>query len=89
MRPLLVIVGIVVVLLIAGLATGFINLSGQSGALPKVAVEGGKLPSVDADVGKIEVGTRNTAIEVPDVNVNVDTKKEKVEVPTIGVEKAK
>jgi hypothetical protein len=84
MRGIVTILAIIVIVGIIALATGFINLSGNAGQLPKVAVEGGKLPSVDADVGEVNVGTRNTTIEVPEV----ETKKKKVEVPTLSVEKA-
>lgn len=84
MRAIVTILAIVVVIGIIALATGFINLSGQSGELPKVAVEGGALPSVKADVGSIDVGTRNTTVEVP----KVETEKQRVEVPTLSVEKA-
>ena len=85
MRALLILIAVVVIAAIVGVMTGFINLSGQSGALPKVAVEGGKLPSVDADVGSVDVGTKNTSIEVPDVDIS--TKKEKVELPSVDVKK--
>jgi hypothetical protein len=85
MRAIVTILAIVVVIGIIALATGFINLSGNAGQLPKVAVEGGKLPSVNADVGDVDLGTRNTTIDVPEV----DTKKKTVEVPTLSVEKAK
>jgi hypothetical protein len=85
MRAIVTILAIVVIIGIIALATGFINLSGNAGELPKVAVEGGKLPTVNADVGQVDLGTRNTTIEVPDV----DTKKKTVEVPTLSVEKAR
>ena len=61
MRALLALVVVVILVLIIGVATGFIKLSGQSGSLPKVAVEGGSLPKVDADVGKVVVGTKSTS----------------------------
>lgn len=83
MRAIVTILAIVVVIGIIAIATGFVKLNGQSGSLPKVAVEGGKLPTVDADVGKIDVGTKNTTVDVP----KVDTVKKKVEVPSIAVQK--
>jgi hypothetical protein len=85
MRAIITILAIVVVIGIVALATGFINLSGKPGELPKVAVEGGALPTVDADVGSVNVGTKNTTVEVP----KIETKKEQVEVPTVSVEKAR
>jgi hypothetical protein len=84
MRAIITILAIVVVIGIIALATGFINLSGNAGELPKVAVEGGALPTVDADVGEVNVGTKNTTVEVP----KIETEKEKIAVPTVSVEKA-
>ncbi|MDB5684407.1 MAG: hypothetical protein JWM38_1594 [Sphingomonas bacterium] len=86
MRGILILLAVVVVLGIAAVATGFVNLSGQSGALPEVAVEGGKLPSVDADVGKVVVGTKETSVDVP--TVEVGTTKTEIDVPVVGVQKA-
>ncbi|SHH02198.1 hypothetical protein [Cognatishimia maritima] len=34
-----------------------------------VSVEGGQLPEFDADVGDIEVGTKEVTVEVPTVDV--------------------
>jgi biopolymer transport protein ExbD len=85
-RTGLVIAVIIVLLAIAAVATGFINLSGNSGELPKVAVQGGELPSVDADVGSVGVGSTSTTVEVP--KVEVGTTSEKVELPTVEVKKA-
>ena len=73
MRPLLTIVAVIVLLLIVGVATGFINLTGRGGDVPEVKVEGGALPSVDADVGDVDVGTKNETIQVP--TIDVDTAK--------------
>ena len=73
MRPLLTIVAVVVLLLIIGVATGFINLTGRGGDMPEVKVEGGALPTVDADVGDVDVGTKNETIQVP--TIDVDTAK--------------
>ena len=61
---------IVLLVLAAGIATGFIDLQkAQEGSLPKIAVEGGQLPKCQADVAKVEVGTRNETVEVPTVDV--------------------
>ncbi|HJT40984.1 MAG TPA: hypothetical protein VJ762_11690 [Sphingobium sp.] len=61
---------IVLLILIGGIATGFINLQRtQEGSLPRIAVEGGKLPKFNAEVAKVEVGTRNETVEVPTVDV--------------------
>jgi hypothetical protein len=87
MRAIITILAIVVILAIIAVATGFVNLRGKSGELPRVAVEGGKMPSVDADVGRIDVGTKNASVAVP--QVKVDTTKKNIEVPAVAVEKAR
>jgi hypothetical protein len=86
MRAIVSILVIVVVVAIIAVATGFVNLHGTSGSLPTVQVEGGKAPSVTADVGSIDVGTKNSSIDVP--KVDVGTVKKTVEVPTVAVHKA-
>jgi hypothetical protein len=86
MRALVSIFVIVVVVAIVAVATGFINLHGSAGELPRVAVEGGKAPSVAADVGSIDVGTKNAHVDVPKVDVATVTKT--VAVPTVAVHKA-
>ncbi|EZP73385.1 putative uncharacterized protein precursor [Sphingomonas paucimobilis] len=61
---------IVLLILAAGIVTGFINLEQtQRGSLPKIAVEGGTLPKYEANVAKVEVGSRNETVEVPTVDV--------------------
>ena len=86
MRGLLILLAVVVVLGIVAVATGFVNLSGHAGSMPKVAVSGGSMPSVNADVGKVVVGTKETSVDVP--KVEVGTKKTTVDVPVVGVQKA-
>lgn len=70
MRGLLIAVAVVVLLLIVAVATGFINLTGREGDLPEVKVEGGALPEVDADVGDVDVGTKNETIQVPTIDID-------------------
>jgi hypothetical protein len=80
-----VLVAIVVILGIAW-AFGLINLNQTRDAkLPSVAVEGGQLPKFDADVAKVDVGTKNETVELP--KVDVGTTKEKVPLPTVDVQK--
>ncbi|GGE83820.1 MULTISPECIES: hypothetical protein [Sphingomonas] len=83
-RTIIIILVVAVLAVIAAVATGFLDFSSKGGALPKVEVNGGALPSVDADVGSIDVGTKNTTVEVP----KVKTESETVEVPTLSVKKA-
>lgn len=84
MRAIVTILAIIVVIAIIAVATGFVNLHGSSGSLPRVAVEGGKMPTVDANVGSVDVGTKTTAVDVP----KVETVKKPVDVPTVAVHKA-
>lgn len=80
MRPLLTAVVVVVLLLIIGVATGFINIGARGGDLPEVKVEGGALPKVDADVGDVDIGTKNETIKVPTIdidNASTDAKEDK------------
>lgn len=73
MRGILVLVAVVVLLLLVGVMTGFINLTGRGGDVPEVKVEGGALPTVDADVGDVDVGTKNETIQVPTIDVDTAT----------------
>lgn len=84
MRAIVSILAIIVVIAIIAVATGFVNLRGSSGSLPTVAVSGGKLPTVNADMGSIDVGTHKKSVEVP----KVDTVTKQVAVPTVAVHKA-
>ncbi|MES2172857.1 hypothetical protein HHL08_05720 [Sphingobium sp. AR-3-1] len=53
-----------------GIATGFIDLQKTAeGRLPEIAVKEGALPKYEANVAKVEVGTRNETVEVPTVAV--------------------
>ncbi len=68
MRTLLVLVGIAALVILAGMATGFINIDQtQTAQLPRL--EGGQTPAFKADVGKIDLGTERKVIEVPRVAV--------------------
>ena len=68
MRALLVLVGIAALVIVAGMATGFINIDQTKTAqLPRL--EGGQAPAFKADVARIDVGTENKTIEVPKVDV--------------------
>ena len=84
MRAIVTILAIVVVIAIIAVATGFVNLHGNSGSLPTVKLEGGQAPTVQANVGSIDVGTKNETVAVP----KVDTVDKKVKVPTVAVHKA-
>ncbi len=82
-RKLLAILAVIVLVVIVLFATGFWRADVKEGALPDVDVtaKGGDLPEVDVDSKEVVVGTTNTTIEVP----KIETEKEKVAVPVIGV----
>lgn len=64
---------VIVILVLFGLAwaTGIIDFDQtQEGRLPEVNVEGGQLPKVDADVADVDVGTKNEVVEVPTISVD-------------------
>ena len=61
---------IVLLVIAAGFALGFIDLQKvEEGRLPTVAIEEGKLPEYKANVAKVEVGTRKETVDVPTVDV--------------------
>jgi len=84
MRAIVTILAIIVIVAIIAVWTGFIRLNSSPGSMPTVSVQGGKAPSVSADVGSIDVGTKNSTVDVP----RVDTVKKTVQVPTVEVRKA-
>ncbi|WEK44173.1 MAG: hypothetical protein P0Y64_04965 [Candidatus Sphingomonas colombiensis] len=68
MRAILVLLGIVALVALAGIATGFINVD-QTRTAQLPHLEGGQAPAFRADVGKIDVGTQKKTIDVPRVSV--------------------
>ena len=58
----------------------------EEGELPDVDVtaEGGNMPEYDVDTADVEVGTRETTMDVP--KVDVYTEEEQVTVPTVGID---
>ena len=84
-RLILSILVVAVLVLIAGVATGFIDLnaSGQFRA-PTVAVstEGGEVPQVDVKTKELVVGTTDKRVEVPTIGTESST----IKVPTVAVQ---
>jgi hypothetical protein len=82
------ILGLLLVIVIAGIAAfylGFIDIDKtKDGKMPAIRAEGGQMPGFAVKTGSIDVGTKNTTVDVP----NVGTHKETVQTPTIGVKKA-
>ncbi|WP_380871770.1 hypothetical protein ACFB49_27260 [Sphingomonas sp. DBB INV C78] len=85
--PWIVGIAAIVFAIVAAFAFGLVDID-QTRELeaPKIAVEGGQAPEFDVDTAKVEVGTKDTAIEVP--KVEVGTTKTDVKVPTVAVDKA-
>ena len=83
-RFILTILVIAVLVLIAGVATGFIDLT-ASGRLraPQVAVtaKGGEVPKVDVRTKELVVGTTEKNVQVPALATQNST----IEVPTVAV----
>jgi len=66
----LVIALVAVVALVGVLfATGFWSADVKEGDLPEVSVKGGELPKVDVDSKAVVVGTKKEEIDVPTVGV--------------------
>jgi hypothetical protein len=85
MRAILGILLVIVMVAIAAFALGFINIDKtKDGKLPAIRAEGGQMPGYAVTTGQLEVGTKNTTIDVP----NIGTHKETVQTPTVGVKKA-
>jgi hypothetical protein len=66
----------VIAVVIVGLlfATGFWSADLKEGNLPEVSVKGGELPKVDVDSKEVVVGTKKETIDVPTVGVKNDNK---------------
>jgi hypothetical protein len=78
MRALIFILIIVVLAIIAGLATGFLDINQIRGArAPQVSAtgngvtaRGGQAPAFDVQTGSVSVGTTQTTVKVPAVTVH-------------------
>ena len=63
---------LLIVLILVGVAFAFGWLrveQTRDARLPRIAIERGTLPAYKADVAKVDVTTRNETIEVPTVDV--------------------
>lgn len=77
MRAVLLVLIIVVLALLAGVATGFLDINQIRGArAPEVqattngiVAKGGQTPKFDVETGSVEIGTRNATVQVPSVEV--------------------
>jgi len=77
MRAILLVLIIVVLALLAGVATGFLDINQIRGAqAPSVSAstngisaKGGQAPKFEVETGSVEIGTRNATVKVPSVEV--------------------
>lgn len=61
---------IVVALVVAAFAFGLIDVDQtQDGVAPTVSVEGGQAPEFDVNTADVDVGTKTETVEVPTVDV--------------------
>lgn len=83
MRAILVLVGLAAIVLVVLMSFGMIHIEQTgSGSLPRI--EGGKAPEFKADVGRVDLGTSNTTVRVPTVQMKDTT----VKVPKLEVQQA-
>lgn len=70
MRFLASLVVLVVIVVGVAWAFGLVSLNKTRDAqLPTVSVQGGQSPKFEADVAKVNVGTKTETVDVPTVNV--------------------
>ncbi len=43
----------------------------EEGELPEVTVEGGNMPEFDVETADVDIGTKETTVEVPDVDITM------------------
>jgi hypothetical protein len=81
---LIALVGLVVLAQMTGLID--INTRGELRApAVNVSVRGGELPDVKVNTAKVEVGTTEQTVKLPDVDI--DTRNQAVKVPTVEVDR--
>jgi len=77
MRAILLILILAVLLVLAGVATGFIDINQIRGAqAPEISAthngvvaKGGQTPAFDVETGSVEIGSRNATVKVPALEV--------------------
>ena len=73
MRAVLFVLIVAVIVIVAALATGFININQiRGGQAPEVSAsrngvsaKGGQAPAFDVETGSVKVGTKETTVKVP------------------------
>ena len=77
MRALLLLLIVAVLVIVAAIATGFLNINQiRSAKAPQVTAtrngvtaKGGQPPAFDVETGSVKVGTKDTTVKVPTVEV--------------------
>lgn len=77
MRAVILVLIIAIVAIIAAVATGFLDINQIRGAkAPEVSAtgngvvaKGGQTPAFDVETGSVKVGTQNTTVQVPRLEV--------------------
>jgi hypothetical protein len=77
MRAFLFVLIVAILVLIAGIATGFLNINQIRGAkAPDIAAtsngltaKGGQAPAFDVETGSVKVGTKQRTVNVPTLEV--------------------
>jgi flagellar basal body-associated protein FliL len=77
MRAILILLILVVLVALAGVVTGFINVNQIRGAQAPalsatsngIVAKGGQAPAFDVETGSVEVGTRNATVKMPSLEV--------------------
>ena len=87
MRGLLVLIGLIAIAVVVLMSLGMLKITqSTTGTLPTVAfdMKGGKLPEIKAETGSIGIGSTNTTVNVPTVEMKNTT----VTLSTIEVKQA-
>ena len=77
MRAIIFILIVAVVVLIGGIATGFLNISQtRQAAVPEISTvgngvtaKGGQAPGFDVETGSVKIGSKQTTVRVPALEV--------------------
>ena len=94
MRAVILVLVIVILAVIAGIATGYIDINQiRGGKAPQVSTtqngvtaKGGQAPSFEVETGSVKVGTGEANVTVPKVTLERDQKK--VSVPKLEIQPA-
>lgn len=87
MRGILVLIGLIALAVVVLMSLGMLKIEQQTGAtLPSISfnAQGGQLPKFKAETGSIGIGSTNTTVAVPTMEMKNTT----VTLPTIEVKQA-